>query len=283
MSERMPKASSDHPALEPLFSDDFMNLMATEIAPQYPEVTPTTMTRRKLGKQATIGEVKQLEGSTPHTPVELARKLRMDAISEEGEDVYQKVSEAYGDLGGGLQREYILSPDSLLRTTKLCATLETYQDWYKEFDDFARSGVFEAGNAYRNMDNSQRHAYFLHLFDIIDIATNRIGLIGREKNPSASPTIQEIYGKKTDEELSGYAANLAELRSHAYETQVVRAMFSELDVNVNERGVPYMPTWLLQKIRKQVQASKGRTRGERRQVRFMGKGMTYKSSRKTTS
>lgn len=284
MSERFNHDASDHPS-ETLFNDDFINTAPVPVyetaAQPVVEAAAPLRTRRtaRMARHATLGEVRP-EGRAPKSALGLAHTLRMEAISEDGDDAtYRHVSEAYGELGGGLQKEYITSPNTLLRKMELCATLETYRDWYKEFDAFASSGVFEAGHAYRTMDSGQRHAYFLHLFDIIDTATNRIGLIRREENPSVSPTIEEAYGKKTDQELKEYATQLTRLRSHAYETQVVHTMFNEFDINVDEHGAPYMSTWLLQKIRKQVQSSKSRTRSDRRHVTFTSRGMTYKSSR----
>lgn len=255
MSEKLNTQDSGQDPSDLLFDFD-RDTGAIEL-PVPKESRPKIM--RKLGARA-AEVVTRAHFRPAKTIEELLYEQRIAARSNTHGDASDRDEDsAYAQLGGGLysSREVHRSGALERKQTGFADTLRTYQDWYTEFDRFAGAGVFEIDEMQREkMPDRERSAYHLHVFDVVDMASNRLRLIGREENPSVNPDITRLYGKRSDDELKAYAGNLTNLLDHARATAVVRAMYDHFDIRTDEYGAPQSPSWLMAAVREKAIQSK---------------------------
>ncbi len=274
-SERI--TSSEDQLPPPLFADDFFEPEAFD-TPESTDTVVTPSTRRAaremVGKTVTLRSgTEKYQGTPPNTVHQLIRDLQLAVPSElGGDDVYNKVSQAYQDLGGNVVNR--AAPDFPPRDTELLSTLKQYQGWYTEFDLVAESGVLQVGDAYRSMDEAHQNAYFLHIFSVIDQIRNRIGLIAREEGkPSQNPDVQALYKNHSDDELTLYAEQLAALEEHVLETQAAQAMLGAFHIHREYHTGSIDASWYLHRLAF-LKAARP-VEAQKRIVRFINGKMTF--------
>lgn len=294
MSEYM--HSSDHPSRtllqsgpEMLFDDVFIETGEITV-PNLEQDTETPSRARRIstaGKHMARGAVtlSRRAEKTPSTTVPLGPRELLENLKTPhpvtGNIFIAETPDRdipYDELGGRRIDRNAEMPENHLSRPELEASLETYQDWYEEFDRLTETGAFEAGKRYKTMEAAEQHRYFTQLMRELDRATNRINLIGSESRPSAHPAVAGLYKNRGDAELKEYAHNLASLRTCVYETEVAQAAFRHFSIPLNDFGEPLMTGGKREEIRRAQVKLNGNAYATK--VEFSGERMHAKRVRR---